>query len=91
MTYLHLYMDNKIISVTDFIRRFGDYADLLPTIDKIILTRDGRPFATVKAAAETKNEKLLALSGIWKNTKLDSDSFWKEILVRKNRQVQIKI
>jgi hypothetical protein len=84
-------MDNKIISVTDFIRRFGDYADLLPTIDKIILTRDGRPFATVKAAAETKNEKLLALSGIWKNTKLDSDSFWKEILVRKNRQVQIKI
>ena len=84
-------MDIKITSVTDFIRRFGDYADLLPTIDKIILTRDGRPFATVKAAAETKNEKLLALSGIWKNTKLDSDSFWKEILVRKNRQVQIKI
>ena len=84
-------MDSKIITVTDFIRRFGDYADLLPTIDKIILTRDGRPFATVKAAAETKNEKLLALSGIWKNTKLDSDSFWKEILVRKNRQVQIKI
>ena len=84
-------MDSKIITVTDFIRRFGDYADLLPTIDKIILTRDGRPFATVKAAAETKNEKLLAMSGVWKNTKLDSNLFWKEILARKNRKGPVKI
>lgn len=84
-------MDSKIISVTNFIRSFGDYADLLPTIDKIILTRDGRPFATVKATAETKNEKLLAMSGIWKNTKLDNDLLWKEILTRKNRKGPIKI
>lgn len=84
-------MDSKTISVTDFIRRFGDYADLLPTIDKIVLTRDGRPFATVKASAETKNEKLLAMSGVWKNTKLDSDLLWKEILARKNRKGPVKI
>lgn len=79
-------MDTRIIPVTDFIRQFGDWAEMLPKIDKIILTRGGRPFATVKAAAQAKNEKLLALAGIWKNTKLDSDTLWKQVLTRKNRR-----
>lgn len=84
-------MDTRIIPVTDFIRQFGDWAEMLPRIDKIILTREGRPFATVKAAAQAKNEKLLALAGIWKNTGLDNDSLWKNVLTRKNRRNRSRI
>lgn len=84
-------MDTRIVPVTDFIRQFGDWAEVLPRIDKIILTREGRPFATVKAAAQVKNEKLLALAGIWKKTRLDSDSLWKQVSTRKNRKNRPKI
>ena len=84
-------MDTRIIPVTDFIRRFGDWAELLPEMNEIILTREGRPFATVKATAENKNEKLLGLAGVWKNTKLDNDSVWKKVLSRKNRKYRVKL
>lgn len=84
-------MNNKIIPVSDFIRKFGDYADMLPGLDKIILTRGGRPFATIKATPEEKNRKLLSFFGLWKGTKLDSDKFWSEVLKRKNRRRQTKL
>lgn len=79
-------MDTKIIPITDFIRRFGQYADLLPYLNKLILTREGRPFAEVKATAEEKNRKLLKFIGVWKDTKLDSDRHWKSVLSRKSRK-----
>ena len=79
-------MNTQIIPITDFIRKFGMYADMLPTIDSITLTRDGRPFATLKATPEEKNKRLLAMAGIWKGTELDSDEFWKKALKRKNKK-----
>lgn len=78
-------MNTKIIPITDFIRKFGAYADILPTIDGFILTREGRPFATLKATPEEKNKKLLSFFGAWKDTELDSDAFWKKALKRKNK------
>ena len=42
-------MISKIVPVTDFIRNFGTFADLIPRIDELILTREGKPFAVVKA------------------------------------------
>jgi hypothetical protein len=79
-------MNAPIIPITDFIRKFGMYADLLPSTNGIILTRDGRPFATLQATPEEKNRELLKYAGMWKNTPLDSDEFWKKTLVRKNRR-----
>jgi len=84
-------MDTKIIPVTDFIRKFGDYAAILPRVDKIILTREGRPFATVKAVPEEKNNELLGFSGIWKGSELDSDKLWQSVLTRKNRKTPVKL
>lgn len=84
-------MNSKIIPVSDFIRKFGDYAEMLPMVDKIILTRDGRPFATVKATPEEKNRELLNFFGLWKGTKLDSDKFWSKVLTRKNRRQQTRL
>ena len=78
-------MDIRIIPVTDFIRKFGEYAEILPRIDKLILTREGRPFAEVKATPEEKNRKLLSFFGAWKNTEFDNDELWKKALTRKNR------
>ena len=82
-------MNAPIIPITDFIRKFGAYADLLPSTEGIILTRDGRPFATIQATPEEKNRELLKLFGAWKNTPLDSDAFWKKVLKRKSRKTPI--
>lgn len=79
-------MNTKIIPVSVFIRNFGEYASLLPSLDKIILTREGRPFATVKATPEEKNRELLNFFGLWKGTKLDNDKLWKEALKRRSRK-----
>lgn len=79
-------MNIKIIPVSDFIRNFGDYANLLSSVDKIVLTREGRPFATVKATPEEKNRELLNFFGLWKGTKLDNDKLWREVLKRKSRK-----
>jgi len=84
-------MDTKIIPITDFIRRFGAYADLLPHMDKLILTRQGRPFAEVRATAQEKNRKLLKFAGVWKGTKLDDDAYWKKVLSRKSRKPIVKL
>jgi len=78
-------MNSRIIPITDFIRKFGDYAAILPFIDELIVTREGRPFATIKATPEEKNRELLKCVGLWKGSVLDSDNFWKKVLKRKNR------
>lgn len=78
-------MDNKIIPVTTFLRNFGEYAKMLSSLDKLILTREGRPFAEVKASPEEKNKKLLSLSGAW-DGKLFSGKIWDTPWKRKNRK-----
>ena len=84
-------MDIKIIPISDFIRKFGEYTAILPKIDKLILTREGRPFAEIKATASEKNKKLLSMAGMWKDTELDDDKLWKKVLTRKSRKKIIKI
>ncbi len=79
-------MNTKILPISDFIRKFGMYADLLPIIDELILTRDGRPYASVRAMPEVKNQQLMKAIGGWKGTDLDDDAFWKTVLKRKNRK-----
>lgn len=79
-------MSIKIVPITDFIRNFGVYSDLLSKIDKLILTREGRPFATIKATPEEKNKKLLSFAGIFNGTKLEDEKFWKNTLKRKSRK-----
>lgn len=34
-----------VITMTDFLRHYGKYLDVLPKVEKIILLRWGRPFA----------------------------------------------
>lgn len=80
------YMDAMIVPITDFIRKFGMYANLLPKVDKIILTREGRPFAEVKLTSEERNERFLKLWGTWDPKLFGNDKIWKEPWKRKNRK-----
>lgn len=84
-------MDTKIIPVTDFIRNFGMYSDMLAKVDKLILTREGRPFATVEPTPEEKNKQLLSLMGSWDGRLFDNEAVWKEVLTRRSRKKPIKI
>ncbi|MBI3577109.1 hypothetical protein HY086_03685 [Candidatus Gottesmanbacteria bacterium] len=84
-------MDTKIIPITEFIRRFGVYSDLLPKLSGLVLTREGRPFATLKATSEEKNRELLSFFGLWKGTSLDSNEFWKNLRKRRNRKKLISL
>lgn len=84
-------MDTKIIPITDFIRNAGRYADMLATLDTLILTREGRPFATLKATPEEKNRELLGFYGIWKNSPLDNDKLWKHVRRRNSRKSLVKL
>lgn len=84
-------MNTKIITVTDFIRNFGMYSDMLTKVDKLILTREGRPFATVAPTPEEKNKQLLSLRGEWNGRLFDNEAVWKEVLSRRNRKNPVKI
>lgn len=59
-------MNQPIVPISDFIRKFGVYAEMLADVDALILTRDSRPFATIRATPQEKNRKLLSLAGALK-------------------------
>lgn len=84
-------MNTLTIPITDFIRKFGEYSNLLSRLDRLILTRGGRPFAHLIPAPEEKNRKLLELAGSAKNTSLDDDALWKKVLTRRNRKYPVKL
>lgn len=84
-------LSNKIISVTELRRNFGAITKDLPRMDSLILTRGGKPFATLKAVPEEKMRILKKAAGAWKNTKLDSDIFWEKVLKRKSRKAPIAL
>lgn len=90
MIHYHVLM-TKIIPITDFIRKFGNYSDLLPQLEKIVLTREGRPFAELKATPEEKNRQLLELKGTWKGSLFANNHSWKEVNKRKNRKSPVKL
>ncbi len=84
-------MDTLTVNVTDFIRNFGNYADLLPELEKINLIRDGSPFAEIRSSNEVKNRRLLALAGSAVGTSLDDDKLWKKVFTRQNRKHPVKL
>ena len=81
----------KIMPITDFIRKFGEYSDLLPSLDKLILTREGRPFAEMRATAEAKSAARKKYAGIFAGSDLDNDQLWKAVAKRSSRKNKIKL
>ena len=84
-------MNTLTIPITDFIRKFGEYSNLLSRVERIILTRDGRPFAHVIPAPEEKNRKLLSMFGAGIETEIENDKIWKKVFTRHNRKHPVKL
>jgi len=76
----------KIISVTTLIRDFRAVTEELPFLEKIVLTKGGFPFSTLKASREEKKKIRDRYVGSWKGTELDSDEFWEKALKRRSRK-----
>lgn len=84
-------MNSKIISITELRRNFGEISEDLLSVESFILTKGGRPFAILKAAPELRREKLKKYAGCLKETDLDDNNIWKEVLKRKSRKEPIII
>jgi len=82
---------NRIIPITDLRRNFGTITANLASIDSLILTKGGKPFAILKAAPNIKRKNLLKAAGAWKNTDLDNDELWKSVLKRKSRSKPVEL
>lgn len=84
-------MTPKIVSVTELRRRFGEITAHLIRAHSIILTRDGKPFATLRPVKEIKMTLLRRSFGAWKNTALDNDKLWAAVSRRKSRLKPIRL
>ena len=81
----------RIVSVTELRRNFGEITANLAKIDSLILTRGGEPFAILKAVPEEKKKILRGVAGAWEGTALDSDALWNKASKRKSRKTAISL
>lgn len=89
MNIATLNSNEKTIAISDLRRKFGEIEETLPFVDHFILTKKGRPFAILSATLSIKKEQMKKTAGAFKNTKLASDSFWKDVLKKKSRKENI--
>ncbi len=76
---------NYIIPISDLRRKFGDVEAMLPYVDRVVLTKKGRPFAAISALPEVKKNILHRYAGALKKTDLDNNRVWKEVAKRRSR------
>ena len=84
-------LNTKTIPISDLRRKFGEIEEMLPLVDYFTLTKKGRPFAILSATPAVKKEILKKFAGILKNTELDNDGLWREVLKRKSRKRSIRL
>lgn len=84
-------MINRIIPITELRRNFGAITQHLTETGPLILTKGGKPFAILKPAPEEKKKLIMKTAGIWRNTEVDNDNFWKNVLKRKSRRKAVKL
>jgi hypothetical protein len=77
---------SNIVPITDLRRNFGSITANLPYIEELLLTKDGKPFATLRATTNIKKDLLMENVGAWEGTDLDNDDYWKKALSKKSRK-----
>ena len=80
----------QYISIDDLRRNFGEIKKKLLSVD-FILTDRGNPIATLKATPNLKKKAMMETAGSLKDTKIDSDSLWNEVLKKKSRKDEIHL
>lgn len=81
----------RVVSVTELRRNFGEITANLAKIESLILTRGGEPFAILTAVPEEKKKILREAAGAWEGTTLDSDTLWETVSKRKSRKTAIHL
>lgn len=81
----------KVISINELRRRFGEIESSLPFVDHFIITKNGVPLGILTPAPQIKKGLMRKTAGAFKNTALDSESFWKKALKKKSRSPSWKI
>lgn len=79
------------ISINDLRRKFGEVEKELPFVDFFIITKKGKPFAILSSTEDAKRDLMKTTAGAFKNTALDKDNIWKEVLKKKSRKEAIKL
>ena len=79
------------MSITELRRNFGEITASLATIDYMILTKGGEPFALLKATPNEKRKLMKRAAGAWKGTPADNDRLWQEVFKRRSRREEIKL
>lgn len=82
---------NNIVAISDLRKKFGEIEAMLPYIEYITITKKGKPFATLSATSEVKKAIIKKFAGSLKNTNMDDDKIWKEVLKRKSRKKPVKL
>lgn len=82
---------SNVIAISDLRRKFGEIEKALPYVDHFIVTKKGKPFATLAATLAVKKSLMKKTAGVLKGTNLDKDAFWKEVIRRKSRSKGISL
>ncbi len=89
---MKIYSDlEKVISINELRRKFGEIEASLPFVDRYIITKNGAPLGILTPAPQVKKELMKKTAGAFKNTPLDDDSFWNKVLKRKSRASDWKL
>jgi len=81
----------NIIPISDLRKKFGDIETALPHVGYFILTKNGKPFATLTATLETKKAVTQKFAGAFKQLGLDNDRIWGKSMKRTSRKATIKL
>lgn len=82
---------NNTISINDLRRNFGEIEKALPFVPYFVITKKGKPFATLSATSSSKKDLMKKTAGAFKKTNLDRDDIWKEVLKKKSRKDVINL
>lgn len=83
--------NDKTISINDLRRKFGDIEKSLPFLDRIVVTKKGKPFAILSATPAAKRDLMKETAGVFKGTELEKDDIWKEVLKKKSHKANITL
>lgn len=84
-------VNENTVAISDLRRKFGEIEEALPFVDHFVLTKKGRPFAILSATPSVKREQMKKTAGAFRNTKLATDAFWKDVLRKKSRKENINL
>lgn len=84
-------ISENTVSINYLRRNFGEIEKALPFVSHFVITKKGKPFATLSATIGVKKELMKKTAGAFKGSRMDSDILWKEVSKKKSRKQSIRL